>query len=246
MLLPRKAIAEKTPTVEGENVENRHQNHDENVPSNQQPMPQVPIDIKPEPEPQPFDTNDGEKDNDGTTGSYENDSNSQEQRKKRPRVQKFLTTKCYICDAIFETKSDLNDHLESHKKMLPHKCSQCSTEAHPIIITTVVLLNKHFQTHGFHYVCPGCPSRYRTMYALSHHIWNVHENNFEQTCETCGKLFVCKNSFKRHLIGHRNIDAELFKCETCQKKFPTKQCLIMHEARHKNKQSLFVCKYSLL
>ncbi|XP_055639622.1 zinc finger protein 91-like [Toxorhynchites rutilus septentrionalis] len=153
--------------------------------------------------------------------------------KKPALIVKFIPNKCYICEVILGNKNDLNDHLEIHMELLPYRCTQCSTEANPIIFTTIVLLNRHFETHSFNYVCPHCPLRHRNNRLLAYHIRTTHvEQKSEFHCEICGKVFTSDIGFQNHIRLHKNMMTQRYKCETCHKHFPARYSLQRHLASH--------------
>ncbi|XP_055640405.1 zinc finger and SCAN domain-containing protein 12-like isoform X2 [Toxorhynchites rutilus septentrionalis] len=158
-------------------------------------------------------------------------------RKGYSKIVKTIPNKCHICDTILESKNELVEHLESHKQMLPYKCTQCSTEANPIIYTTLRLLNRHFETHCFNYPCPHCPLRYRNSDTLTYHVRSTHEEQTEEyQCETCGKVLTNVYAFRNHLVVHRNVMMQRYKCELCQKNFRSRHCLDKHQALHFKQQ----------
>ncbi|XP_055638442.1 zinc finger protein 888-like [Toxorhynchites rutilus septentrionalis] len=190
-----------------------------------------PIDIKHE----PFEF-EKEGNDDETTSSYnnENDESSRSEGrsrlKKRSKEVKTIANKCYICDNILENKSDFNDHLKSHTNMLRYKCSQCSTEAKPIEASTVTALNKHFETHGFAYVCTHCPLRYRTWSSFAYHVRNTHDKQkSEYRCQFCERAFNNSQVHRNHENTHKNLIMKRFKCEPCQTFFRSMQHLLQHQ-----------------
>ncbi|XP_055638431.1 zinc finger protein Xfin-like [Toxorhynchites rutilus septentrionalis] len=150
---------------------------------------------------------------------HENDFNSSDEPPKivlSRKVLKIYPNKCYICDTVLKNENDLNKHLESHKSMLPYKCSQCSTEANPIKAWTMIALNKHFLRHNFKYVCAHCPLRYRKNPSLKQHIRSVHgDQKLEYNCE---------------ISDHSDQPKQRYKCASCQNFFSCRSSLRKHQA----------------
>lgn len=150
----------------------------------------------------------------------------QPEKKKRPRAMK-----CHICDTTLPSRRDLKDHLESHEVMLPYKCSQCSTDENPLICTRLLQLNNHFQSHGFKYVCPQCPLRFRSEKSLPDHTKSVHSGR-KYNCGTCGNAFTNIDEFRKHVHSHKRSNKIRYTCEVCQERFPTSRVLKKHKAKH--------------
>ncbi|XP_055638430.1 zinc finger protein 595-like [Toxorhynchites rutilus septentrionalis] len=171
-----------------------------------------------------------EHDDETICNNNKNKKSSPSSGKSRCRKErKTIPNKCYICDTMLESQSVLNDHLESHKDMIPYNCSQCSTEANPIEASNVTTLNKHFETHGFKYICLHCPLRYRTGSSLTYHVQKFHERKFNFNCEFCGRAFNNYQDHRAHVNIHKNLMMERFKCEPCQKLFQSKRLLLLHQ-----------------
>lgn len=108
----------------------------------------------------------------------------QPQPEEYPKELETIPNNCYICDTLLENDTDFNDHLELHRDMLPYKCTQCSTETNPKNLYTVLSLNKHFETHGFRYICPHCPLRHRNEGSHSYHIQSMHTDKGKALLES--------------------------------------------------------------
>ncbi|XP_055632575.1 zinc finger protein 564-like [Toxorhynchites rutilus septentrionalis] len=172
----------------------------------------------------------------------------QTKRKSKQTVPKLdivetIPNKCYICDNVSETRDLFDMHLIVHKNMLPYQCEECSTEQYPIEIKTLVLLNKHFESHDFNYVCDHCPLRFRSYPPLYDHTRNAHSETRDGFhCEMCGQMFHEIRKFQKHVRAHRNRETQRYKCETCQKSFQTGTILRRHERIHR-KDSIFRCPF---
>ncbi|XP_055642203.1 zinc finger protein 331-like isoform X2 [Toxorhynchites rutilus septentrionalis] len=156
------AFAETNPTDEDENSCMVTINRNVLSESIQERVEQYPIDIKIEP------SDDDEKGHSCKEGNVK--------LSLRKKKQSNLL-KCFICGPIFECDDKFNVHLLKHKEMLPYECSHCTTATHPIMLSNVNALNKHFESHSFKYVCPECPLRYRWRSSRDYHAKNFHDKS---------------------------------------------------------------------
>lgn len=165
---------------------------------------------------------------------------SRNMKRKRPKqvvpkleIVETIPNMCYICRELSDSKDMFDLHLLTHSKMLPYKCENCSTPTAPVVIKTLVLLNKHFESHGFSYLCEYCPLRFRAYPSLYDHTRNFHTEHKEGfTCDKCGQVFIEIRKFHKHVRAHRNRDSERYKCKTCAKTFQTGTILRRHERIH--------------
>ncbi|XP_055638438.1 zinc finger and SCAN domain-containing protein 12-like isoform X2 [Toxorhynchites rutilus septentrionalis] len=185
---------------------------------------------------EPLESNVKEIDDDQTTCSNNNKNDESSCSEGAPQIGGYpkevrrIANKCYICDTILKTKSEFDDHLESHRDLLPFKCLQCSTEANPIETSTVAGLNKHFETHHIVFVCSHCPQRYRTWASFTYHVRSTHDKQkFEYHCEFCKKGFDNYKVHRNHVQAHKNLILQRYKCEPCGKLFKTKHYLRKHQ-----------------
>ncbi|XP_055542770.1 uncharacterized protein LOC129728358 [Wyeomyia smithii] len=170
------------------------------------------------------------------------------QRKSKQAIPKLkiietIANKCYICGTVYESKLLFDIHLVSHKLMLPYKCDKCSTDSFTLEIKTLVLLNKHFESHGFNYTCSYCPLRFRSYPPLYDHTRNAHTQNSEGfTCDICGQKFLEVRKFRKHARAHRNCATQRYKCKNCFKNFQTGTILRRHERIHAEEKP-FKCPF---
>uniref|UniRef100_A0A1Q3F320 C2h2-type zn-finger protein n=1 Tax=Culex tarsalis TaxID=7177 RepID=A0A1Q3F320_CULTA len=166
-------------------------------------------------------------------------------RKPREKLEvvETIPNKCYVCNEVLESKDAFDVHLVNHSNMLPHQCLQCSTESNPIHLKTVLALNKHYESHGFNFVCKNCPLRFRSYPPLYDHARNAHvEINTEFSCETCGQKFIEIRKYRKHVLAHKNRELQKYKCETCEKTFQTGTLLRRHQRTHSNEVH-YVCPF---
>lgn len=173
---------------------------------------------------------------------------SPKRKQRRPKyivpkleIVETIPNMCYICRELLEDRDQFDLHLVTHTDMLPYKCESCSTETAPVQIKTLILLNKHFESHGFSYVCEYCPLRFRSYPPMYDHMRNFHTEHKEGfNCDKCGQVFIEIRKFQKHVRAHRNRDSERYKCSTCAKTFQTGTILKRHMRIHMPK-ALFTC-----
>ncbi|XP_055639335.1 zinc finger protein 596-like isoform X2 [Toxorhynchites rutilus septentrionalis] len=156
-----------------------------------------------------------------------------------------IPNKCYICDSILGSESDFSQHLESHNEMVPYECSQCTSATNPIILSTVVLLNEHFESHSFNFFCRQCHLQFRTRNKLYYHMRTAHDKQTSKySCKICGKVLSNAHLLQSHLRGHKCISEQRYKCEICQRAFTTLYTLRRHGITHvrDNQTSKYSCE----
>ncbi|KFB41632.1 hypothetical protein ZHAS_00009245 [Anopheles sinensis] len=151
-----------------------------------------------------------------------------------------IPNKCFICDTVFPTVTELQSHLYDHEKILPYRCDKCSTPEHPIEIRTIISLNNHLETHRYKLVCNRCPLRFRSYTSWYEHDKKRHSELRSYTCSLCGMNFEVNRQYLKHMNGHRNKQMGRYKCTTCAKVFETSTELKRHEKIHSS-QPVFKC-----
>ncbi|XP_058124171.1 zinc finger protein 260-like isoform X2 [Anopheles coustani] len=151
-----------------------------------------------------------------------------------------IPNKCFICDTVFATVTELQSHLYDHEKILPYRCDKCSTAEHPIEIRTIISLNNHLETHRYKLVCNRCPLRFRSYTSWYEHNKKRHSELRSYTCNLCGMNFEVNRKYLKHMNGHRNKQMGRYKCTTCAKVFETSTELKRHEKIHLS-QPVFKC-----
>ncbi|XP_055640123.1 zinc finger protein 569-like [Toxorhynchites rutilus septentrionalis] len=195
-----------------------------------------------------LDSDNGEMIDNETTNSNENDNRKpslpKKRKEKEPNEVPHILFKCYICGPVLGDVVEYNYHLNSHKEMLPYQCSECTTVANPIVLTTVVTLNRHFESHGFNFVCSKCPLRYRTKSSRYYHMRSTHK---EYRCQTCDASYTNYHLFRGHVRSHltevviENTTPDVHKCEFCPKTYPSFESLLRHAVYHKKEKR--ICRW---
>ena len=127
---------------------------------------------------------------------------------------------CIVCDEEFETKNDLNEHLEQHhkNKNCNFKCDDC-----PETFSDKLIWFQHvFSEHklGSFYCCPQCDAIFNNGRILVQHVNVEHNANIAlDQCPICTKHLRTdgKKMRNEHVEGHMdqchtNIK---FKCKIC-------------------------------
>uniref|UniRef100_A0A182QTF6 C2H2-type domain-containing protein n=1 Tax=Anopheles farauti TaxID=69004 RepID=A0A182QTF6_9DIPT len=150
------------------------------------------------------------------------------------------TIRCEICKRTYKTKRYLALHMaKSHgtEEERPFKCDKCGL-AYP----KEYLLRSHQLMH-VQAECPICKKTLSSNYALKVHVTQMHSDDSNQICATCGKMFRTKPAMERHIKEHLGLDpVEREQCMYCQKWFNGKYNLNKHiRFLHNEKGQVFRC-----
>lgn len=120
-----------------------------------------------------------------------------------------LKNACVECDAVFNTKIQLQKHLQTHKKSDPHRCKYCSK---------IFTMKNDLQDH-MHKTHSDIPTG----------------TNYIFRCKKCGVIFKSKSELYLHVKTHIKPKVkrqkEKFACAECDKGFSN----LTNLQNHKNK-----------
>uniref|UniRef100_A0A182KA94 C2H2-type domain-containing protein n=1 Tax=Anopheles christyi TaxID=43041 RepID=A0A182KA94_9DIPT len=150
------------------------------------------------------------------------------------------TIRCEVCDRTYKTKRYLALHMaKSHgtEEDRPFKCNKCGL-AYP----KQYLLRSHQLMH-VQAECHICKKVLSSNYALKVHITQMHSDDGNQICATCGKMFRTKAAMDRHIKEHMGLEPiERKQCQYCQKWFNGKYNLNKHiRFLHNEQGQVFRC-----
>uniref|UniRef100_A0A1Q3F4U8 Putative c2h2-type zn-finger protein n=1 Tax=Culex tarsalis TaxID=7177 RepID=A0A1Q3F4U8_CULTA len=167
-------------------------------------------------------------------------------RKSRADEQllaQYPQTTCYICDTPHETLEQRDDHLNCHVPMVPHRCDECSTDTEPVILKSVLTLNRHLLMHRMPFKCNYCFRRFISSGSQYTHVWNMHMGETEgMTCDYCGKSFTQKRSFQAHVRRHRYKATGKYTCDICFETCGSGLLLNRHRLKHTGEKK-FSCTF---
>ncbi|XP_035904952.1 zinc finger protein OZF-like [Anopheles stephensi] len=136
------------------------------------------------------------------------------------------STRCEICKKTYKTKRYLLLHIaKSHSSEAdrPFKCGKCH-----ISYPKQYLLRAHELLH-VQQQCHICQKVLSNNQSLKVHIAQMHGDDGNHICDTCGKVFRTKPAMERHINEHRGLDlVERLQCEYCKKWFSGKYNLNKH------------------
>ena len=170
-------------------------------------------------------------------------------RKKRERsyitVKRFEDYKCRICHASFtSTKDAIRHHNESHVVTV-FKCDMC-----PMVLNKIMEFRRHLKSHGIQdeqiYSCNECDYQAKDKRYIRCHIIKKHMDEYNFTCDICGKAYKLNNEFQAHVRDH-NVGKHM--CDICGCFYPTKSAMIRHRnTRHINEYRFrcSICNLKLL
>ncbi|KAG5328539.1 ZN557 protein, partial [Acromyrmex charruanus] len=145
---------------------------------------------------------------------------------------------CQICYITFDRKSKLTSHMFKHSNSRPHKCTICSKG-----FKTSAYLSRHMEIHDEPaqlHACTLCEFKARTKPYLKIHYIRKHTEDYNYSCEQCGKMFKVQSDYTTHMKDH---DTESCVCDICGTSYPSKSSLYFHKHyKHKTKIKEFECQ----
>ncbi|XP_063318174.1 zinc finger protein 239-like [Pelmatolapia mariae] len=155
------------------------------------------------------------------------DRNKSEQIVSGLSVQNSKTVHlCGTCGKKFNTKKNLNRHMQIHKGEKPHSCGTCGKR-----FSCMSHVNRHMQSHTGEkpHICSTCGKRFHCISDLTRHI-KTHTGEKPYPCSTRGKRFTRKGHLKIHMEYHAG--EKQYSCSTCGKRFNVKSSLKSHITIH--------------
>ncbi|XP_063987875.1 zinc finger protein 836-like isoform X1 [Diachasmimorpha longicaudata] len=135
---------------------------------------------------------------------------------------------CDICNRMFATKRNVEDHRRIHTGERPYVCNVCGKT-----FKQKASLFVHNRTHSdiFPFKCNYCEQVFRTRPALMVHV-TKHTGEKPHLCDVCGRAFRIKYELKRHRLIHS--DEKPWECADCGLGFRQKRYLVNHRKNHAN------------
>ncbi|XP_044270314.1 zinc finger protein 70-like isoform X44 [Tribolium madens] len=154
---------------------------------------------------------------------------------KDVRLRKGHSTSefCNICDKTFETTDSFKRHLHT-THAVPARiftCLSCGKQ-----FRKKQLLKYHEARHikDFKVKCDQCDRGFYTMLEFKNH-YAARHRGLSHVCKHCGKSFLDKNCFRRHVLTHDvNYVKQEYKCTQCDKVYTTRGGLNVHKKMHEN------------
>uniref|UniRef100_A0A182TML8 Protein hunchback n=1 Tax=Anopheles melas TaxID=34690 RepID=A0A182TML8_9DIPT len=133
--------------------------------------------------------------------------------------------KCHICNKLYKSSDDLQEHLSQHSKDRPNQCEFCS-KVFPRSSHLIIHRRRHTGERPFK--CKYCDKAFVDSRALSVHT-RLHTGE-RVKCEICEKTFASSSG----LIVHRRIHTGVhpYKCDYCEKSFAQSTALKYHLKKH--------------
>jgi len=141
-----------------------------------------------------------------------------------PSEQSAPSFDCVLCDAGFVTKTDLQEHFRSHGRAItlpPRRIQEIAS----------------FGTPSF---CELCGLTCIGVRNFWQHCRKYHPDWRGLDCSYCGKHFLQRSDYERHVETHKNEKEEEsdFLCMHCNNKFFTEHALKLHSQGHKQIQQM--------
>ncbi|KFB44561.1 AGAP005481-PA-like protein [Anopheles sinensis] len=150
------------------------------------------------------------------------------------------TIRCEICKKSYKTRRYLSLHMaKSHgsEEDRPFKCDKCG-----IGYPKQYLLRAH-ETMHVQAECKICNKVLSSHHSLKVHLTQMHSDDSNHICATCGKIFRTKVAMERHIKEHLGLElSEKLQCPCCGKWFNGKYNLKKHvRFLHKEEGQVFRC-----
>ena len=141
---------------------------------------------------------------------------------------------CEYCPKMFQRKSTLKSHQQSHvtEIMGKIKCSQCESKLSNKNSLAVHYRNKHSAFPAV-FPCEICWVPRSSKQQLVDHMNSIHTKSVEYPCQVCQKVFYTKLNLKKHSVGmHGQVMNGLgsynYSCDKCSFKTNWSQSLSNH------------------
>lgn len=151
------------------------------------------------------------------------EESSMDEKYSFDEILEFYT--CNNCSAEFQTKDEVEKHVESHEEK--YVCLICQ-----ITVNGALNFSAHMQQHreDKSFPCPMCIHTATRKSAMLTHITRMHFRKYDFQCRTCGKCFNDATTFKEHENFHLGIKP--FVCIVCSREFVYSRYLIAHQIRN--------------
>ncbi|XP_065086556.1 transcription factor grauzone-like [Ochlerotatus camptorhynchus] len=149
--------------------------------------------------------------------------------------------RCEICNKNYKNKVYLAMHqVKQHgrEEDRPFKCDRCKQS-----FAKNYQLRAHMVAHE-KVQCPQCDRMLASKMALSTHLSNMHsDKDRRMICDSCGKEFLNKTCFERHVKEHMGIEVHpMLECHICHKWLKGERCLQKHiRYTHYETEQTHVC-----
>ncbi|XP_059081034.1 zinc finger protein 502-like isoform X2 [Tigriopus californicus] len=154
-----------------------------------------------------------------------------------------------VCGKTFQTQSNLQRHIRSHRNEKSFACDECGKA---FVDSTRLKIHRWIHTGYTPYKCDLCDKGFRHSGHLKKHLIRDHEqtSSTKFQCLTCPKSFFYQYELRNHMNTHLRPKSTrrskkscppsietLFECEKCQKSFETFPELEVHSQNHSNLKS---------
>ncbi|XP_076449772.1 uncharacterized protein LOC143286083 [Babylonia areolata] len=157
---------------------------------------------------------------------------------------------CSFCESeVLCTRKNVHQHLDLHARKVLHSiregqyfCPDCGED----VTASDQNISGHLSSHGQSqvlFVCIFCSQTFGAFDVFKEHESKKHWLNvyFEKNmCEVCGKEFVSRQQFQKHIKLHEEKQG-LFSCSHCKQTFRFESKLQKHMAKHK--RGSYACQF---
>ena len=143
--------------------------------------------------------------------------------KPKVKTKRGSQRQCEYCDRIFNRKSTLDLHRQTHTGIKNFSCQLCLTQ-----FTRKAHLQIHMRIHDNikPYTCDLCNKAFVKSGDLLRHK-RIHSDERNYSCETCSKTFKRSSDVTTHQRTHTGLKP--YSCKTCSKAYASHSGLKKHK-----------------
>lgn len=144
----------------------------------------------------------------------------------RPKREEYSTYKCQVCEIVFISMAQVNEHRVVHPDIKPFVCSPCqrhfrvesSYKKHVACIHPEDIKNPHI------YICGYCGKEFYLKTLLRDHL----KYYSRATPESCSNRIVPSREERIRKMEEKKLNAPRYLCEECGTDYSSKQTLNLH------------------
>lgn len=151
------------------------------------------------------------------------------------RAQNDNEYQCDHCGKVFQARTSIIAHLNSHFSQQRFQCTLC-----PTILKTAGNLVQHIRNHsgGKNITCDVCGRGFARKANWRFHM-RTHTGEQPFACQECGRRFSAKSNLVSHMRTHTG--EKPFACKLCEKRYREVSDLRRHKRIHGGVEKTHIC-----